>query len=193
MARYFGRRRRSRGQSMVEFALIAPLMFILLLGLIDLARAVYYYNVISNSAREGAREAILAYNQCQNTAPCSSPPGGSSVVGVRPAMVRAGGGIVAFPTISDTGAASGTAPSCTPSANNSCVWVFVVGSALQSPCTAPGPNDGYSSCDFNRSKSGGQDVVVEVEYNFVPFTPLMKDILGNSSILWAKSQMRTEY
>src|SRR5712664_3907649 len=120
------RRRRSAGQSMVEFALIAPLMFVLLLGLVDLARAVYYYNVISNSAREGAREAILLYNQCQNTAPCSSPPAGATIVGVRPAMARAGGGIVAFPAISDAGSATGTAPACTPSANSSCVWVFTV-------------------------------------------------------------------
>jgi Flp pilus assembly protein TadG len=46
------------GQSMVEFAVLAPIFFLLLLGTIDLGRAVYIYNAISDAAREGARAAI---------------------------------------------------------------------------------------------------------------------------------------
>jgi hypothetical protein len=43
---------------MVEFAVLAPIFFLLLLGTIDLGRAVYTYNAISNAAREGARTAV---------------------------------------------------------------------------------------------------------------------------------------
>jgi hypothetical protein len=43
---------------MVEFAVLAPVFFMLLLGTIDLGRAVYIYNSISDAAREGARAAI---------------------------------------------------------------------------------------------------------------------------------------
>lgn len=50
--------RRHGGQSMVEFAVLAPIFFLLLLGTIDLGRAVYIYNSISDAAREGARAAI---------------------------------------------------------------------------------------------------------------------------------------
>ena len=50
--------RRRDGQSMVEFAVLAPIFFILLLGTIDLGRAIYIYNSISDAAREGARAAI---------------------------------------------------------------------------------------------------------------------------------------
>src|SRR2546423_7214061 len=46
------------GQSMVEFAVLAPVFFLLLLGTIDLGRAVYTYNAISNAAREGARAGV---------------------------------------------------------------------------------------------------------------------------------------
>ena len=46
------------GQSMVEFAVLAPIFFLLLLGTIDLGRAVYTYNAISNAAREGARAGV---------------------------------------------------------------------------------------------------------------------------------------
>lgn len=49
---------RHDGQSMVEFAVLAPVFFMLLLGTIDLGRAVYIYNSISDAAREGARAAI---------------------------------------------------------------------------------------------------------------------------------------
>lgn len=49
----------ARGQSMVEFALIAPLLILLLLALFDFGRAAYAYNAISNAAREGARLAIV--------------------------------------------------------------------------------------------------------------------------------------
>ncbi|HEX3629522.1 MAG TPA: TadE/TadG family type IV pilus assembly protein [Candidatus Dormibacteraeota bacterium] len=44
-----------RAQGMVEFALIAPLFFMLLLGVIDLGRAGFFFVVGSNLARDGAR------------------------------------------------------------------------------------------------------------------------------------------
>lgn len=50
--------RKHSGQSMVEFAVLAPIFFLLLLGTIDLGRAVYIYNTISDAAREGTRAAI---------------------------------------------------------------------------------------------------------------------------------------
>lgn len=60
------RRRRGRdprrGQSLVEFALILPILLILLVGLLDLGRAVAAYNSVSNGARSGARVAIVDQN-----------------------------------------------------------------------------------------------------------------------------------
>ncbi len=47
------------GQSMVEFALILPLLVLIVAGLFDLGRAFFAYIVISNAAREGARYATL--------------------------------------------------------------------------------------------------------------------------------------
>lgn len=50
---------RDGGQSLVEFALIAPLLMLLVLATIDGARAVFAYNTIANAAREGARYGIV--------------------------------------------------------------------------------------------------------------------------------------
>jgi hypothetical protein len=48
-----------QGQSMIEFALILPLMVLVIAGIFDLGRAFYSSITITNSAREGARYGTL--------------------------------------------------------------------------------------------------------------------------------------
>lgn len=50
---------RARGQSLAEFALVAPLFFMLLFGIIEAGRFIFYYEVLNNATREGARYAIV--------------------------------------------------------------------------------------------------------------------------------------
>ncbi len=47
--------RRGRGQAMTEFALLLPIMLMLVLGIFEFGRAFYYYSALANAAREGAR------------------------------------------------------------------------------------------------------------------------------------------
>ena len=54
------KRYRERGDGLVEFALILPILMLVLMGIVDLGRAVYAYNVVANSAREGARYGIAS-------------------------------------------------------------------------------------------------------------------------------------
>jgi Flp pilus assembly protein TadG len=53
------RRRDTRGQTLVEFALALPIMVLLLMALFDFGRAIFAYNTVSNAARDGARIAIV--------------------------------------------------------------------------------------------------------------------------------------
>ena len=48
-----------RGQSLVEFALLMPIMLLIITGLFDVARAVWQENTLAYSAREGTRFAIV--------------------------------------------------------------------------------------------------------------------------------------
>jgi Flp pilus assembly protein TadG len=48
-----------RAQSLVEFALVLPLLLMLITGLFDVARAVWQENTLAYSAREGTRYAIV--------------------------------------------------------------------------------------------------------------------------------------
>jgi len=52
-------RRRSRGQGLVEFALVFPVLIVLLIAVFDVGRLVFAYNDITNAARSGARVAIV--------------------------------------------------------------------------------------------------------------------------------------
>lgn len=48
-------RREQKGQALVEMALVIPLFFILLFGVIEMGRIGYAYITVSNAARAGAR------------------------------------------------------------------------------------------------------------------------------------------
>jgi len=50
---------KTRGQSLVEMALTLPALLLLILGFVDLGRAVYYYAALGNAVREGARFASV--------------------------------------------------------------------------------------------------------------------------------------
>lgn len=52
-----------RGQALTEFALVLPVLLLILLALFDFGRAIYAFNAVSNSAREGARVAIVDQSQ----------------------------------------------------------------------------------------------------------------------------------
>jgi Flp pilus assembly protein TadG len=48
-----------KGQSLVEFAIIIPLFVLIVMFIFDIGRAVYYYSVLYNAVREGARVASV--------------------------------------------------------------------------------------------------------------------------------------
>jgi hypothetical protein len=47
------------GQSMVELALLLPLLILISVVTIDMGRGIYYYSALYNAAREGARYGIV--------------------------------------------------------------------------------------------------------------------------------------
>lgn len=57
-----GLARSERGTAIVEFALIAPLLFFLVFGIIEFGRALNYYNDLTQLAGQGARAAIVSRN-----------------------------------------------------------------------------------------------------------------------------------
>ena len=74
--RISSRRGRSRAQAMVEFALVAPMFFLLLFGIIEAGRFIFYYETLNHATREGARYAIV--NGASTLGCPSGPPASGS-------------------------------------------------------------------------------------------------------------------
>jgi hypothetical protein len=68
-------RRRSRGQALTEFALVAPIFFLVLFAVIEAGRFMFYYETLNNATREGARYAIV---HGANSFDCTGPPAPSA-------------------------------------------------------------------------------------------------------------------
>lgn len=58
---------KSRGSAMAEFAIVLPLLILLLFGMIEFGVALYNQAVISNASREGARWAASYYINPSNS------------------------------------------------------------------------------------------------------------------------------
>jgi hypothetical protein len=52
-------RRNRQGAAVVEFALVAPIFFLLVFGMIEYGRMVMVQQILTNASREGARRAVL--------------------------------------------------------------------------------------------------------------------------------------
>jgi Flp pilus assembly protein TadG len=65
-------RRSERGTAIVEFAVIAPMLFFLVFGLIDFARALAYYNDLTQLAGQGARAAAVNRNPDGTSTPTAT-------------------------------------------------------------------------------------------------------------------------
>ncbi len=52
-------RRNRRGAAAVEFAVVAPLFFLMVFGMIEFGRMIMVQQVITNASREGARMGVL--------------------------------------------------------------------------------------------------------------------------------------
>jgi Flp pilus assembly protein TadG len=50
----------TRGQSLVEFAFVLPMLVVMIVGMVDFARLWMQYQIITDAAREAARQAVIA-------------------------------------------------------------------------------------------------------------------------------------
>jgi Flp pilus assembly protein TadG len=68
---------RSGGQSLVEFALVIPIIILLIVGFVEIGRAVFAYNTIANAARQAVRVAVVNQisdvTDCDETRPVEDP------------------------------------------------------------------------------------------------------------------------
>jgi TadE-like protein len=69
------KRRRSRGQALVEFSLVLPVFLVVVLGIFDFGRVIWAQSNLDNAAREGARYAIVHGDASGQTCPVGPAEG----------------------------------------------------------------------------------------------------------------------
>ena len=96
-------RRCESGSSLLEFALVLPVILLLLIGLIDLGRAAYFGVLTSNAARAGAQygaQSLYTINDTtgmSNAAVADAPGIGLTAVPSKLCTIN-GGGLTTCPT-----------------------------------------------------------------------------------------------
>jgi Flp pilus assembly protein TadG len=116
--RYRGRHR-SRGQSLVEFAIILPIMLLFLAAVLDLGRVFYATITLNNAAREGAFQAAQTPDSFDAGQPCNTA---TNLVVCRVQLEARGSGV----TIAATDVDLTCSPNCNAVAGNT-VTVGVTG------------------------------------------------------------------
>lgn len=209
------RPRKSRGQALVEFALVFPLLFFLLALSIDLFRVDWVTSTVAEAARQGARQAVPNQDPSDNAfgasaGPCSGTTQTPSATGsgclktsrVFETVVDVLGGFSRSATLNEASPANCPNPA--------------VGSA--SVCVYPseqGAAGTYASCDAARSALGRDpapgelgsriaeyqhpqyrgcfEIVVTVIYRYDTLVPFLGGAAPNFLRIASSTTMLAEY
>jgi Flp pilus assembly protein TadG len=121
------------GQGLVEFALVFPVIMLLVFGVFDIGRAVFAYNTITDAARRGARVAVVnqmapatSVTQCDENMPVESvtsptwSPRACAAAIAKPLGVQVGDVTVTYST------PAGSSMGCTTPLNVGCIATVTV-------------------------------------------------------------------
>ena len=174
-----------RSQAIVEFAIIAPVLLLLLFGIIDFGRVIYYYVTLNQAVNEGARTAIRSSAQL--------PTNSDVETAVRQHAVDV---VLANPC------PNGPITTATPPANQG--WIYItepdppatVESLSPTLENAPGGQmwaQSNGTCSATSPARNHAALQVTIRYNFLPFTPLVRQVTANNIIISAAATYAVEY
>ncbi len=195
---------RRSGQALVEFALIAPVLLLIIGATVDLGRGMLLYSLLEGASRDTARQAALAYYSGSNTlppdctaltAPCSLNPLINSAHLLDPLGVQVvyldSTAISSAPSYgSYTANADPTQPGTITLAggtNTNTVYVFIY--EIDSTAGNPNPRWSCPSCAAANGAyvrtSGHQRVVVDLK---LKWQPVLAHLLGLPGTITFDSQ-----
>ncbi len=182
------RRNPQRSQAIVEFSLIAPILIVLLFGVIDFGRLIYVYATLNQAANEGARVAVR------------DSPLLPTDLDVQTAVRRHAVDVsLANPC------PNGPVTNATPPANQGWIYItepFVAGVTdtveplSASLGNAPGGQmwgNASGSCSATNPAHDHAPLQVTIRYNFVPITPIIQQLTANHIVVSAAATYQTEY
>jgi hypothetical protein len=172
-----------RSQALIEFALVSPVLLLLVFGIIDIGRAVFYYDTLNHAAREGARAAVKASNQL---------PTNANVLTV------VTNHMIGTPVLQPC--PNGPVTSATPPANTAWLYVTEPGppSAVETspPPNAPGgeyASAAVGSCSAVNPAGANAPLQVTLRFNLLLITPVVAQATADHILITAAAIFRTEY
>ncbi len=204
-------RTRLRGQTLVEFALVAPVVLLLIGATVDMGRGLLLYTMLQGASRDTARQAALAYYNGSNTlapnctalvSPCSLGPltnGAHQLDALGASVVYQDSAAISSPPSYGTYVANvnplqpGTI-TLAGATNPNTIYVFIY--ELDSTAGNPNPRWSCPSCAAANGAavrtSGHQLAVVDLK---LKWQPVMARFLGIPSVVTFDSQtvIRLEY
>lgn len=171
---------------MVEFAIVAPVLLLLLFGIVDFGRVIYTYATINQAVNEGARMAIRSSAQLPSNADVENAAK-RHAVDVSLANPCPNG-----PIQTNT----------TPPANSG--WIYITEPDAPSSVESLGPTlenapggqawaQASGNCSATNPAHDHAPLQVTIRYNFVPFTPLIQQVTANHIVISASATYKTEY
>jgi hypothetical protein len=176
-------KRGQRSQALIEFALVSPVLLLLLFGIVDIGRAVFYYDTVSHAAREGARVAVRASNPL---------PTNAEVLATVTSQII--GAPVTAPC--PQGPVTGAVPP------DNTAWLYITQpnppAAVQPTPPPNAPGGEYSaiaagSCSAVNPAGGNQPLQVTIRFNLILITPVVAQATANRILITAAAIFRTEY
>lgn len=182
--------RSRKGQSLVETALVAPVLILLAVLVVDVGRAFYYREAVTNAARQALRVAVQSGQHATADGYCSTSNGVGRAVTVSSPLPDLSSDAIA--TIVNTsaleatkdGTSGGSVLNNTPATTMSVTWhcnntaAYTLASG-----TTTDPSDAHSAA-----------ISVNVTYTFSFITPFASRILGTQTLHLSTDETgRTEY
>ena len=198
-------RRHRLGQALVEFALVAPIVLLIIGATVDMGRGMLLYGLLQGASRDMARQATLAYYSASNTKPpdctalappCSLRPLASGADDMKTLGVQViyldSSGIGAPPLAYGTYAPAalpnqpGTI-TLRPATLNNTVYVFIyeLDSVAPSPRWSCVPTPCAGSNGSAVRTSGHQRVVVDLKFKL---QPVLARFLGIPAVITFDAQ-----
>jgi len=174
-----------RSQAIAEFAIIAPILVVLLFGIVDFGRVIYIYATLNQAVNEGARAAIRAS--------AALPTNSQVELAVRQHAVDVS---LANPC------PNGPITNAVPPANQG--WIYITepdpGSTVETLApsleNAPGGQawaQSNGTCSATNPAHDHAPLQITIRYNFVPITPLIQQLTANQIVISAAATYQTEY
>ena len=180
------RRPKKRAQAMIEMAMLAPMIFMLLIFVFDLARAAATWAAISEAVREGSRASVTIG---QTTAATDSAIiGNTQAFGVNLSISPVAGCV--------HGHSSGAVTP--PPATGNTGYIYITSTVSGQP-NAPSGGAGFAEtvaagCNaINAASLGTYPLKVVIAYKFQPFTPFASQFMPGGITMVASSTMNTEF